>query len=140
MFTRITLTAVEGALAGKKFVLGQRGCYIIGRADDCEICVAGDLISISRHHCVVNVEPPIVSVRDLGSRNGTFVNGDLVGRRSPTDPPDDAGLHDDFMNFELNNGDMLRLGELVFRVGIVEVATHEERRVPARASLQKAAH
>jgi len=74
-------------------------------------------LDISRHHCVFEVEPPTVRIRDLGSSNGTYVNGVLIGRRSyqkrkfDTELPRQATL-------ELNDGDEVRVGHLVFRVGV----------------------
>jgi len=120
MFTRITLTALQGDMTGTEFVLEEPGRYLMGRADDCELCVTGDGCSVSRHHCVLHVDPPALSVRDLGSRNGTYVNGEMIGRRSMAEPPDDNALEEYFTDFELNDGDELRLGRLVFLVGIRE--------------------
>ena len=52
--------------------------FLIGRAPDCNVRVAGDLVS--RHHCGLVVDPQdgAVRVRDRRSRNGTFVNGQRV--------------------------------------------------------------
>jgi eukaryotic-like serine/threonine-protein kinase len=120
MFTRITLTALRGEMAGAEFVLEEPGRYLMGRADDCDLCLTGDGCSVSRHHCVLQAEGPALSVRDLGSRNGTYVNGEMIGRRSMADPPDDNTLEECFTDFELNDGDELRVGRLVFLVGIRE--------------------
>jgi eukaryotic-like serine/threonine-protein kinase len=126
MLTRITLTATTGTQAGKELVLDKRGRYVIGRGDDCDICVSDQWGSVSRHHCVLTVEPPNVGVRDLGSRNGTFVNGELIGRRSPSDPPDDASYDERFADFELNDGDLVRLGKIIFRVGMLDPSALQE--------------
>jgi pSer/pThr/pTyr-binding forkhead associated (FHA) protein len=124
MSARITLTVLHGGLDGTDFVIEKRGRYIVGRAEDCDLCLSGgsDLINVSRHHCALEVEPPGVSVRDLGSRNGTYVNGELVGRRTLPTPLDESHLQEGFMAFELNDGDILRLGSLVFRVGILDTS------------------
>jgi pSer/pThr/pTyr-binding forkhead associated (FHA) protein len=119
MSARITLTVLRGGLDGMEFVVEQRGRFVVGRAEDCDLCLGGaDLSSVSRHHCVLEVEPPGLSVRDLGSRNGTFVNGEMIGRRTLPTPLDESHMEEGFMAFELNDGDILRLGNLVFRVGI----------------------
>jgi pSer/pThr/pTyr-binding forkhead associated (FHA) protein len=120
MLARIIFTAIDGGLQHKQFALTQRGRYVVGRAEDCDICLFGDLPGVSRHHCVLSVETPTVSVRDLGSCNGTFVNGELIGRRAKSEPADESGFEDAFLDFELNDGDLLRLGHLVLRVEICD--------------------
>jgi len=49
---------------------------LIGRASDCHLRVADP--RVSRHHCELLIEDNQVRIRDLGSRNGTFVNGEPV--------------------------------------------------------------
>ena len=48
----------------------------LGRGPQNDIVI--DSPQASRVHAVITVEPAFVSIRDLGSRNGTFVNGDRV--------------------------------------------------------------
>jgi pSer/pThr/pTyr-binding forkhead associated (FHA) protein len=48
----------------------------IGRGPQNRIVV--DSPQASRVHAVVTVEPAFVTITDLGSRNGTFVNGDRI--------------------------------------------------------------
>lgn len=45
----------------------------VGRADDNTLVIPDS--SLSGHHCEIHVNGAEVIVRDLGSRNGTFVNG-----------------------------------------------------------------
>lgn len=52
------------------------GEYTIGRSRDCDIPVSDDLVS--RKHAVLRVTGGRASIRDTGSRNGTFVNGDRI--------------------------------------------------------------
>ena len=49
------------------------GRYTIGRSDDCHIQINEP--TISRHHAHIDVAGDQVSVEDLASRNGLFVNG-----------------------------------------------------------------
>ena len=46
---------------------------VIGRREDCDLCIP--LMIVSRKHCQLNIEEDKLNVRDLGSRNGTFING-----------------------------------------------------------------
>lgn len=50
--------------------------YIIGRDKDCDLRLHSS--TISRHHCVFKRDEFTLRVRDLGSRNGTYVNGEKI--------------------------------------------------------------
>lgn len=47
--------------------------YVVGSAEDCDIRIADDPY-VSSHHCVLTVDGAKVSVEDLGSTNGTWIN------------------------------------------------------------------
>src|SRR5947209_680425 len=81
MTGEVILMIENGPLAGKSYVFKDRQVCVLGRADDCDIWIPGGVASmdISRHHCVLEIDPPHVTVRDLGSLNGTWVNGLPVG-------------------------------------------------------------
>jgi pSer/pThr/pTyr-binding forkhead associated (FHA) protein len=49
---------------------------VIGRRESCDICLR--FPNVSGRHCELNFEDGIWSIRDLGSTNGTKVNGTLV--------------------------------------------------------------
>jgi hypothetical protein len=44
----------------------------------------------------------------------------LIGRRNPADRPDEPTFEDSFTDFDLTDGDILRVGKVAFRVGIQE--------------------
>jgi pSer/pThr/pTyr-binding forkhead associated (FHA) protein len=94
---------------------------IVGRADNCDLRLPSDGLhaDVSRHHCEFEIEPPAVRVRDLGSRNGTFVNGKLIGRRQA----DSATQNSDYSpTSELKHGDEVRMGHTTVRVEIFETS------------------
>lgn len=72
------------------------GKVTIGRQDDCQLRIPS--AQISRHHCEIVNGGAGVRIRDLGSSNGTFVNGQRV---------EDA---------ELNAGDVIAVGSMLFVV------------------------
>jgi pSer/pThr/pTyr-binding forkhead associated (FHA) protein len=49
---------------------------VIGRRRNCDLRIPLD--SISKRHCQISVEGDSLKVRDLGSRNGTFLNGKRI--------------------------------------------------------------
>ena len=60
----------------KVFVLEEGKSYKIGRSKDAEIRLKD--IKVSREHCEVKVEGDKHVIKDLGSRNGTYLNGERV--------------------------------------------------------------
>jgi pSer/pThr/pTyr-binding forkhead associated (FHA) protein len=47
---------------------------------------------ISRHHCALIVEGSTVAVRDFGSKNGTYVNGQRIGGETVLTPGDQLSI------------------------------------------------
>jgi predicted component of type VI protein secretion system len=97
-----SLLVVQGRPHGKALPL-PLGEFLIGRGAECHIRPNSDWVS--RQHCLLRVAPEGVAVRDLGSRNGTLVNGmRVVDERA------------------LENGDQLQVGPLVFEVQVEQAA------------------
>lgn len=68
-----------GPNAGERFPLGRERT-VIGRHPSCDVMIAES--AVSRQHAAVIVDPASgVSVEDLGSRNGTLVNGRTISAR-----------------------------------------------------------
>nr|WP_266889633.1 FHA domain-containing protein [Trichormus azollae] len=54
----------------------------MGRNSDCNLQLAKEIdMRISRYHCLLDINSPDIRVRDLGSLNGTIVNGKKIGQR-----------------------------------------------------------
>jgi pSer/pThr/pTyr-binding forkhead associated (FHA) protein len=70
----------------------------IGRRKDCDFCIP--LTCISRRHCEFDIDKDRLTIRDLNSKNGTFLNGSRISE-SPIKP-----------------GDLLKIGTLSFGVQI----------------------
>ncbi|QRK09047.1 FHA domain-containing protein [Archangium violaceum] len=88
------LTIAEGKEAGKEFVFEQDS-VLIGRVAECDVVLYD--AGISRRHCRIFSEKGGYFVEDLGSSNGTRVNGTLVAGKQA-----------------LAEGDQLSLGPVVF--------------------------
>ena len=89
------MAVVQGPGAGQRFALGQQAR--IGRSRDNEISL--DDGQSSRRHAQVWQTPDGYAVQDMGSTNGTFVNGARI--QQPT---------------RLAPGDRLQVGDTVFQV------------------------
>jgi len=76
----------------------RAGKVVVGRQDDCQIRIPSP--QVSRHHCEITSGAAGVRIRDLGSSNGTIVNGQRV---------EDAPLRP---------GDVLSIGPMLFVVRI----------------------
>lgn len=63
---------ISGELKGKTFLLPQKD-FIIGRGNDVDLMITDN--RISRHHIKLSQTAEGVILEDLGSTNGTFVNG-----------------------------------------------------------------
>ena len=73
------LVAAKGPNAGQRFPL-DGDAALIGRQPD--VAVYLDSLSVSRHHARIVNQPDGCFVEDLGSSNGTYVNGVRIGGRA----------------------------------------------------------
>lgn len=71
---RVTLHVIAGPQTGRDFTFDQHNTFMIGRSEDSQFCLPQDKY-FSRHHCILEIAPPQAFLRDLGSTNGTYVNG-----------------------------------------------------------------
>ncbi len=95
----VTLRVVAGPQMGRIFTFEQHDTFLIGRSEDSHFCLPQDRF-FSRHHCILEIAPPQIFLRDLGSTNGTFVNGIRVETA------------------HLKSGDRIQGGETVLEVEI----------------------
>ncbi|WP_353929655.1 protein kinase [Okeanomitos corallinicola TIOX110] len=118
MSSKIILTITQGKLSGKQYNFDSRSTCIIGRNHDCNLQLANEVdMTISRYHCLLDINPPDIRVRDLGSLNGTFVNGKKIGQRKPNQTAQE-GLKLNFPEYDLQDGDEIKLGDILFKIGI----------------------
>ncbi len=84
---RYVLRGVSGPTFGRNFAID--GTITLGRQADCEVCIP--LGEISRKHARLKPTADGVRVEDLGSANGTYINGKRV-RGGMLKPGDELAL------------------------------------------------
>jgi len=99
---KVNLIVVSGKPEGKVIPL-LKSTFRIGRDETCDL--RPNSVEVSRQHTEITVTDTTVTVQDLGSRNGTMVNGKLL-----------SAPH------RLKSGELLRVGPLTFAVSIQETA------------------
>jgi diguanylate cyclase (GGDEF)-like protein len=80
----------------------EPGDAVLGRSRGAQICLDDD--SISRNHCRIRRKGELIEIEDLGSSNGTYVNGMRVS------------------NLVLQDGDKIRVGDTT----ILKFTFHDE--------------
>jgi pSer/pThr/pTyr-binding forkhead associated (FHA) protein len=70
---------------------------LIGRSRECDVCIPS--AAVSRRHCLLCVSAGQVTIEDLSSHNGTFLNQERVVSKT-----------------RVNSGDQLQIGPLLFTV------------------------
>ncbi len=88
------LVVVEEEAEGAHHPVGQ-GTTLIGRGSSCDIVLA--IGSVSRKHAQIVSQGDQFFIYDLGSTNGTFVDGQMTG-------PSKGSL--------LNDGSVISIGEV----------------------------
>jgi pSer/pThr/pTyr-binding forkhead associated (FHA) protein len=73
MQNRVWLEIVDGPLKGKKFEFTEHDTFIFGRARDCHADLPNNTL-VSRSHFLLEVNPPLARLCDLGSLNAPHVN------------------------------------------------------------------
>jgi hypothetical protein len=107
------LVAVGGKIRGHEIVLNE-GENIIGRGADCDFPLSVN--GVSKKHMSITVNSDTCYVEDLGSSNGTFVNGKLVKKST------------------VKNKDRIAIPNIIFQVVYVE-----EKKVIVKKKVAKAA-
>lgn len=93
------LTIAQGVEPGKRFDLDTDEA-VIGRSSDCHVAL--DVAAVSRRHASVVRAGGRFFVEDLGSRNGTLVNGQKIVGRTPLRDGDRILVCDQELAFHQN--------------------------------------
>ena len=76
--TGLALEVVDGPERGRRFTFTGHEHFVVGRSSKAHLRMPKSDRRISRYHFVLEINPPTCRLLDLGSRNGTYVNGRQV--------------------------------------------------------------
>jgi pSer/pThr/pTyr-binding forkhead associated (FHA) protein len=116
--TRIELRVTQGSLKGREFVFEGPARILVGRGEDCSLRLPADRAhaGVSRHHCLLELTPSGLRVRDLDSLNGTYVNGNRIGKQTVSHPS--PAIASPCWSVVLRDGDEVRVGSTILRVTV----------------------
>ena len=97
---RITLTVVAGPHQGLEFSFARHDTFLVGRSRHAHFQLPTKDKYFSRIHFMVEVNPPQCRLIDMGSHNGTYVNGGQI------------------LTADLKDGDEIRAGHTVLRLSL----------------------
>jgi serine/threonine-protein kinase len=121
MSSKIILTITAGVMRGKSFEISGHDTILVGRSRDCKINLPDDDPFVSRHHFIMEANPPQATLRDLGSKNGTYVNRVKHGGRELDETPEE-GSQREYPVVELKDQDVIRIGDTSMRVQVEQPA------------------
>jgi pSer/pThr/pTyr-binding forkhead associated (FHA) protein len=96
------LRFISGKYQGGEFPLPAQGEIVIGRSSELDMVLVEDMVS--RRHSKITVTGDQIFIQDLGSTNGTFVNGEKVKRA------------------KLNEGDRILIGTSIIKLVATDTA------------------
>ncbi|MCI0378788.1 MAG: protein kinase [Gemmataceae bacterium] len=97
---RITLTVLEGPHKDLEFSFGRHDTFLVGRSKHAHFQLPLKDKYFSRIHFMIEMNPPQCRLVDMGSHNGTFVNGQKV------------------LSADLKHGDTIRAGRSMLRLTV----------------------
>lgn len=115
-----TLRFISGKYQGGEFPLRPHREIVIGRSSDLDMVLVEDMVS--RKHAKIVTDDRTVSIQDLGSTNGTFVNGEKIRK------------------VELKDGDRILIGTSIIKLVALDGQTNAMSETEARSKMQVTAN
>lgn len=111
----LALRFISGKFQGSEYALTDSGEMLVGRSGDVQIVLSEDMVS--RRHARIAYDGQKITIEDLGSTNGTFVNGEKIKR------------------CDLKEGDRVLIGSSIFKVVYADQIAAGPRRRPGEDNL-----
>ncbi len=74
--TRLALRFISGKYQGGEFPIEESRPIVIGRSSDLDMVLVEEMVS--RRHAQIEMRNGVITIQDMGSTNGTFVNGEKI--------------------------------------------------------------
>src|SRR5262245_38365474 len=104
----LALRFISGKFQGSEYALAESGEMLVGRSGDVQIVLSEDMVS--RRHARILYDGQKITIEDLGSTNGTFVNGEKIKHAN------------------LKEGDRVLIGSSIFKVVYADTSASMPRR------------
>jgi pSer/pThr/pTyr-binding forkhead associated (FHA) protein len=117
---RFALRFISGKYQGGEFPLRMNREIIIGRSSDLDMVLVEDMVS--RRHAKITTSEAEIFIQDMGSTNGTFVNGEKISGRA-----------------RLAEGDRILVGTSIIKVVGVDANASQQSEAEARRRLEAGA-
>ena len=105
---QLALRFISGKYQGGEFPLTERTEIVVGRSSDLDMVLVEDMVS--RRHARIVCSDVEIMIEDLGSTNGTFVNGEKIKRTN------------------LKEGDRVLIGTSILKVVVTDPVNGAARR------------
>src|SRR5471030_1578117 len=97
---RIILTVIAGPHKGLEFSFDRHDTFLVGRSQHAHFQLPAKDKYFSRIHFMVEVNPPQCRLIDMGSHNGTYINGARL------------------LYADLRHGDQIRAGHTIIKLSL----------------------
>src|SRR3954465_11427258 len=104
----LALRFISGKYQGGEFPLGETKEIVVGRSSELDMVLVEDMVS--RRHARIECTEEQIVIEDLGSTNGTFVNGEKIKRAT------------------LKEGDRVLIGTSILKVVSTDPSAPPQRR------------
>lgn len=94
----VKIIVIKGPEKGKTFSFDKADRFLVGRAKKAHLRFSEKDLYISRNHFLLEISSEHCYIKDLNSKNGTFVNGKRI------------------THAELKNGDIIQIGDTILKI------------------------
>src|SRR3954447_23645758 len=113
------LRSISGKCEGSEFPIVNDKPIIVGRSSDLDMVLVEDMVS--RKHARITMQQEQIWIEDLGSTNGTFVNGEKIKRA------------------RLKEGDRVLIGTSILKVIAGDATTGQRNETEVKQQLENVA-
>ena len=126
------LKFISGKYQGGEFPLKAEKQVVIGRSSELDMVLVEDMVS--RKHAKITVSGPKITIEDLGSTNGTFVNGEKI-KQARLKEGDRILIGTSILKLVTSGANAADIDERVVKQKLEEVAERQASRASKTSSM-----